>query len=137
MILLDSNVVIDLIDEDGPWVEWSRFALAESQARDSVAVSAVVCGETAARFASLAEQSDFLDGLEISTIPLGSAAAFRAGTAYRDYRRRGGTRESILADFLIGGHAVDLAAALITRDKGRFASYFPELTLITPETDHG
>ena len=43
----------------------------------------------------------------------------------------------MIADFLIAGHAVVLNAALVTRDKRRIASYFPELTLITPESDNG
>ncbi len=67
-------------------------------------------------------------------MPLTNEVAIRAGQAHRLYRDRGGTRDAILADFLIGAHAAVRRAPLITRDRQRFASYFPELTIIAPET---
>ena len=76
-------------------------------------------------------------GTGIVTLPLDERAAFRAGQAHAAYRRAGGERQAILADFLIAGHASVLDAALVTRDRQRFASYFPELRLIAPETHNG
>lgn len=67
-------------------------------------------------------------------IPLTDEAAIRAGQAQRLYRQRGGGREAILADFLIGAHAAVLGIPVITRDRRRFAGYFPELTIISPES---
>lgn len=49
--------------------------------------------------------------------------------------KRGGRREKLLADFLIGGQASSMGAELMTRDPRMYRSYFPELPLITPETD--
>jgi hypothetical protein len=136
LILVDSNVLIDFLSE-GEWTQWSRQMVSQAQARDQLAVNLVVRAETAGRFTSMTEQTDFLTDLAIKTLPMNDHSAFRAGQAHRLYRRRGGDREAILADFLIGGHAVELGAVLLTRDRHRFGTYFPELTLITPETDNG
>ena len=53
--------------------------------------------------------------------------AFEAGVRWRRYRRAGGPRNRILTDFLIGAHAVAKADAFPSRDRGFYASYFPEL----------
>ena len=90
--------------------------------------------EVARQFASLAEQQNYFATLGVLVELLDEKAAFRAGQAHNAYRRAGGAREGILADFLIGAHAATLGATLLTRDRQRFAAYFPELTLITPET---
>lgn len=71
--------------------------------------------------------------LGIGTVALDDAAAVRAGKAHGAYRANGGPRRSILADLLIGAHAAELGYALLTRDRRRFATYFPELTIIAPE----
>lgn len=136
MILVDSNVLIDFLDEDGPWVEWSRLAVAKAQSRDDLIVNHVVLAETAGRFTSADEQASFMSDLQIGIHAIDGEGAFRAGQAFRAYRRQGGSRTGILADFLIGGHAAAAGASLLTRDRQRFASYFPELTLITPDAGH-
>ncbi|MBW6529563.1 hypothetical protein KZ820_02345 [Sphingomonas sp. RRHST34] len=69
---------------------------------------------------------------------LDAAAAFRAGVAHRAYRHAGGPGTAVLADFLIEAQAATTPqSVLITRDRQHLAAYFPDLTLITPETDHG
>jgi predicted nucleic acid-binding protein len=135
MIFVDSNVLIDLSDRIGSWSSWSRIVLRSYG--DRLATNTVVFAEIGARFSNIGSVGIFLDSLGIALLPLDERAAFRAGQAHAAYRRAGGPREAILADFLIAGHASVLDAALVTRDRQRFASYFPELTLITPETQNG
>jgi predicted nucleic acid-binding protein len=135
MIFVDSNVLIDLSDRVGSWSSWSRVVLRGY--RDQLVTSVVVFAEISARFSDLESVRIFLDSLGIALIPPDDRAAFRAGLAFRAYRRAGGERKAILPDFLIAGHASALDATLLTRDRQRFASYFPELKLIAPETDNG
>lgn len=137
MIFLDSNIVIDLIEGRSRFSEASRRAVARVPAATRLVANVIVLAECAGHFTDADEELRFLADLSISLLPISVPAAWRAGTAHRAYRRAGGERVGVLADFLIGGHAVDLGAPLMTRDRQRFASYFPELTLITPETDHG
>jgi predicted nucleic acid-binding protein len=65
--------------------------------------------------------------------PLPWAAAFLAGKAYAQYRRRGGSKRSPLPDFYIGAHAAVAQMGLLTRDAARFRSSFPTVELITPD----
>jgi predicted nucleic acid-binding protein len=65
--------------------------------------------------------------------PIPYEAAFLAGKAYLAYRRRGGTRRSLLPDFFIGAHAAVSSYQLLTRDSSRYRAYFPKLPLIAPD----
>ena len=71
---------------------------------------------------------------EIATVTKKARLGAPRRRAASRVRIAGGRHASVLADFLIGAHAVELGATLVTRDKGRFSTYFPDLTLITPET---
>jgi hypothetical protein len=134
MIFVDSNIVIDLI-EDGEWTAWSKRALE----RDTVLVSNhIVFAEVSRAFPSPEAVATFLRELGIELMPMTSDVAFDAGRAMVGYRMSGGRHNAILADFLIAAHAQRLGASLATRDRRRFPRYFPNLTLITPETHpHG
>jgi predicted nucleic acid-binding protein len=61
-------------------------------------------------------------------------ALFLAGKVFTRYRKSGGTRTGVLPDFFIGAHAAVSELPLLTRDVGRYKTYFPSLTLITPES---
>jgi hypothetical protein len=137
VIFVDTNVLIDFASGEGEWVQWARRMLATGRARDDLAINHVVLAEFSPGFDALEPLLAFLDDLGISVLSFTAEAAFRSGQAHSAYRQAGGAREAILADFLIGGHAAALDAKLLTRDRQRFATYFPELTLITPETEHG
>ena len=131
MILVDSNVLIDLIEPKGAWQKWSEDAI--SSAGEDLAVNPVIVAEIARQFETLGDEMNFLAALGTELLPIEAEAAYRAGRAHAAYRASGGGKEGILADFLIGGHAQALGAKLLTRDKRRFASYFPDLNLISPE----
>jgi predicted nucleic acid-binding protein len=59
-----------------------------------------------------------------------------AGKAYREYVQRrkkssGGASRRILADFLIGAHALVGGHSLLTIDKSHYATAFPKLKVIS------
>lgn len=134
MILLDTNIVIDLLSTQSTAdMEWSRRAYARALTVDTIACTHVVLAEVAAGAARPKDLPFDFKALQIEILGLSDEAAIAAGRAFAAYRQRGGHREAILADFLVGGHAHALAAPLMTRDR-RLGSYFPDLTLITPES---
>jgi predicted nucleic acid-binding protein len=135
VILIDTNVLIDLRDRDPVWEPWSMRAVALARLSGDVATTAVSVGELSSRGGTLAELKALCSALGIQLLPLSVTGAYHAGKAHRAYRAAGGGREKLLADFLIGGEAEALGADLLTRDPRPYRRYFPDLTLITPETD--
>lgn len=136
MRMVDSNVLVDLREVGGAWRDWSFNAVAEARLLGPVKVSVVSIGELAVGGGSMPDVEALIVEMGMSIEPLGAAAAYRAGVAQHAYRKQGGRREKLLGDFLIGGHADAAGAALITRDARPYRRYFPDLLLITPETDH-
>ncbi len=136
MIFVDANVVIDIVGRDHEWFNWSHARVLDATATGPVIASAVVAGEVAPRFGSVGAFLADMKPLLIAVEPLSAEAAFVAGIAFQQYRRarQPGQAKSLLADFLIGGHASSVGASLLTRDPRFYRIHFPDLTLITPET---
>jgi predicted nucleic acid-binding protein len=130
LIFIDSNVLIDLSQPGSTWFEWSLSALRDAMARGRPVLNAIVVAEIGVRFRSFAGLSAALTDYRIEDIPL--EAAFLAGKAHLAYRRRGGQREAILPDFLIGAHCVVRGHTLLTRDPRRMIDAFPTLSVIAP-----
>ncbi len=132
MTLVDTNVLIDLFIPGAEWAAWSAEALSAAALAGPLAINDVVFAELAVGFDTLADCEAFLAELRIGLVPMPREALFRAGRAFRDYRRRGGARQGVLPDFFIGAHAAAADLKLITRDAGRYRGYFPEVALILP-----
>ncbi len=139
MILVDSNVLIDIFNEDEIWMHWSRSSLEAAVVSDQVMVNHIVVAEVAPQLGSLAAFQSRLNAFEIEVIDLTLEAAFVSGQAFVDYRRQrrvvDGQAKSIIADFLIGGQAATLGATILTRDPRFYRNYFPTVPLIAPEKD--
>jgi predicted nucleic acid-binding protein len=133
VIYVDTNIVLDILEGDPRWLDWSVQALEDGRAAGALVTGQVVAAEIGHYEASPEILSEKLGALMIELVDADLHSAWLAGQAYRDYRRRGGERLSLLPDFLIGAHAQALGATMLTRDARRFRSYFPELALITPE----
>lgn len=134
MIFVDSNVLIDVIEVDPVWETWSSGQVESASLSQQLAVNEIVIAEVAPRSDSLAHFLASLTTMRISIEPISVEAAYLAGTAFQAYRQRKLDRaaKSILADFLIGGHAQLLGATVLTRDPRFYRSYFPMVPLITP-----
>jgi len=59
-------------------------------------------------------------------------SALEAARSWHTYQRRGGGRDRIAADFLIGGHAASQAERLLTRDLGFYRKYFKGVAVVSP-----
>jgi predicted nucleic acid-binding protein len=132
-VLVDSNVVLDVFTEDSEWFDWSSSALLDQAARTTLAINPIIYAEISVRFERIEELEVALPK-DWARLPLPWEAGFLAGKCYRQYRLRGGTRESTLPDFFIGAHAAIAGIPLITRDGRRYRSYFPKLHVISPDT---
>jgi len=135
VIYVDSNVLIDILDADPDWQGWSQGQLEAARMAGPVVAGAIVAAEVG-HFAESAEQvTRWFAALGVALAPASFDAAYRAGQAYRLYKARGGERDTLLADFLVGAEAFALDATLLTRDIRWYRRYFPELKLIHPEAD--
>ena len=132
MILVDSNVIIDVLTEDPSWWGWSEQALSDAADRDDLAINPIIYAEIASGFSSIGELDRRLGVDVFRRLALPYEAGFIAGQAFVEYRRRGGVRTSPLPDFYIGAHAAVSGLGLLTRDARRYAGYFPKVRLISP-----
>jgi predicted nucleic acid-binding protein len=133
-MMVDTNIVIDLLTPESPWFEWAVRTISRAGGGEA---SAIVVGELAPKAEAVEGVVALLRSVRIGVVDLDREAAFRAGRAQLAYRAAGGTREKLLGDFLIGAHAQARKVPLATRDPRPYRRYFPELTLITPETENG
>ncbi len=132
MILVDSNVIIDVLTRDPAWLAWSEAALSDAADRDDVAINPIIYAEIASGFATMSDLDRHLGVDAFRRLALPYEAGFVAGRAFVEYRRRGGVRTSPLPDFYIGAHAAVSGLGLLTRDARRYAGYFPKVRLISP-----
>ena len=130
-VLVDSNVLLDIVTGDATWAAWSRRAIADAGRQSVLVINPVVYAEVSVGFERVEEVDGVLPPGVFRREELPWDAAFVAGKAYRQYRRRGGDRRSPLPDFYIGAHAAVRGYALLTRDVARYRTYFPHLPLIT------
>ena len=132
MILVDTNVLLDVVTSDPEWADWSQNQLEAAALTKTLAINAVVYAELSVGFVAIEEVDAMLQQTRIVIEAIPREALFLAGKAFLRYRSRGGTRTGVLPDFFIGAHAAVLGIPLLTRDARRFADYFPKLELLAP-----
>ncbi len=105
--------------------------LKQAMHEGSVVACEVVWAEVATAYEE--KMSDLLSALTqagIRFMPMNEAAALKSAQCWRAYRRKGGKKGRIAADFLIGGHALVQCDRLLTRDKSFYRDYFEPLCLL-------
>jgi hypothetical protein len=133
VLLVDTNVLVDVFQDDSDWADWSlRQLRAQSQVHE-LAINPVIYAELALNFASVAALDAAVHGLELQFRDLPRPALFLAGKAFVKYRRAGGRKGNVLADFFVGAHAAVMGCGIITRDARRYRNYFPHVVLVVPE----
>lgn len=133
MIFIDTNIVIDVSSSDPVWADWSQAQLEEASRQDALAINDIVYAELSVGFERVEQVDALLVRTGITIVPMPRRGLFLAGKAFLQYRRSGGGRTGVLADFFLGAHAVVTMSRLITRDPKSYRTYFPGIELITPD----
>src|ERR1043166_1630997 len=131
-VLVDSNVLLDIATNDKTWFEWSSQALESAADEALLAINAIIYAEVSIGFRRIEDLELAIPSASFRREALPYEAAFLAGKAFLQYRRRGGERVRPLPDFYIGAHAAVAGFRLLTRDPKRYRAYFPSVQLVTP-----
>jgi hypothetical protein len=129
---VDSNVLLDVLGPDPTFGPASAHALRTALQEGQLVACEVVWAEVVGSFVSATAAQDALKLLNMEFSPLTIEAALDAGIAWKAHRARGGLKTRVVADFLIGAHALLQADRLLTRDRGFYRSYFKRLTIMDP-----
>lgn len=132
MTLIDTNILLDLVTNDPVWSDWSIAQLEAASLAGPLLINDVIYAELAIRYQRIEDVDFFVEEAGLHMTPMPRAALFLAGKVFTQYRRAGGSRTGVLPDFLIGAQAAVQALPLLTRDAGRYRTYFPTVQLITP-----
>jgi len=132
VILVDTNILLDLVTGDPQWAQWSQQQLDIATARGQVAINDIVYAELSVGYPTIEELDEMIRRAGVINAGIPRPALFLAGKAFRRYRLAGGVRTGVLPDFFIGAHAVIVGCMLITRDAARYRTYFPGIALIAP-----
>ena len=134
MILVDTNVFVDIWADDPRWAEWSSMAVAEAATETRLAVNSIIYAELCLGFDKESQLAETLHSADVRCLSLPCKAAWPAARAFAEYRARGGSRRTPLPDFFIGAHAEVESYRLLTRDATRYRTYFPQVQVIAPES---
>jgi len=133
MLLVDTNVLVDVLEDDPEWADWSIGQLRAQSKIHRLAINPIIYSELSLTFSTVEALDRTIDDLGLTMIEIPRPALFLAGKAFVRYRRQGGKKENVLADFFIGAHAAVSRYPLLTRDTRRYSTYFSGVNLIAPD----
>ena len=124
---VDTSVLMDVFLPDERHGPRSKELLRDAYDRGAIFICEVVYAELVPAFDDRATLDAALREISAAISPIDTDIAFEAGQRWSGYRQAGGSRNRIITDFLIGAHAVVKAEIFLTRDRGFYSTYFPEL----------
>jgi len=131
-ILVDSNVILDLVEDDPVWGDWSESQLERLSYSYPLYINPIIYTEISIGFAHIEEVEKIIAGMGLLMLQIPKEALFLAGKVFIEYRKRKGLKTSPLPDFFIGAHAAVEELRLLTRDISGYRTYFPTVELISP-----
>ena len=132
MLLVDTNVLVDVLQNDPQWADWSIGQLRAQAQLHQLVINPVIYAELSLSFSTFEALDRVVATMELAMHETPRPALFLAGKAYLQYRRRGGGKAQVLPDFFVGAHAAVEGWPLLTRDASRFRTYFPSLEVVAP-----
>ena len=132
MILVDTNVLLDVLENDAEWAGWSQDQLDAASATDTLAINQIIYSELSMAFARIEEIEAVIEEVALQVEPIPREALFLAGKAFLKYRQAKGIKNNVLPDFFIGAHAAVMQWPILTRDVSRYRTYFPAVHLMAP-----
>jgi predicted nucleic acid-binding protein len=130
--LVDTNVLVDILTGQPNWRAWSVEMMDRQSTAGELLITDVVYAELSPLFATAELLDAAIADLDVSLRRIPPQALFMAGQAFEQYRRKGGPRSTLLADFFIGAHAQVEVLPILTRDTRRYRTYFPDVQLVAP-----
>jgi predicted nucleic acid-binding protein len=152
---VDTNIILDVLIPGEPFGESSKELLDHHSSKGKLILCEVVFAELAARFPSEEELASFLADTRMSLVYSNEKSLYMAGSRWAQYARKGTKnrfscgkcghafdatcpqckaalteRLHVLADFLIGAHALVQADCILSRDLGVYKTYFSDLAVI-------
>lgn len=133
MVLVDTNVLIDVLEDDPDWADWSLTQLRHRAQLTALAINPIIYAELSVAFSRMEALDAALETMQLRQLEIPRPALFLAGKAFVRYRQQGGAKSNVRADFFIGAHAAVSHLPLLTRYTRRYRAYFPTVELISPE----
>jgi predicted nucleic acid-binding protein len=124
---IDTNILLDVFLPDPEYSNSSAALLKDSFNKGKLLICEIVYAELVPQFHNKKLLDETLAKINISLSSLNSDIAYLAGERWKRYRQSGGKRTRIITDFLIGAHALKKTDLFLTRDRGFYSTYFPEL----------
>ena len=128
---IDTNILLDIFLPDKKFAAKSAKLLKLAYDEGALIICDIVYAELVPQFDERQSLDDTLRMINVTLSSADADIAFLAGERWRLYRKSVGTRKRIITDFLIGAHALKKAERFITRDRGFYKSYFPELQILS------
>lgn len=132
LCLIDTNVWLDVINDDPIWFDWSAEQIDQAAYSKGAAVNVIIYAELSVRYSKIEDFERAISAFAVAKLAIPFEAGFLAAKAFQLYRQRSKTQRTTLPDFFIGAHAAVANIPLITRDAKRYRTYFPTLTIISP-----
>ena len=132
-MLVDTNVLVDVLQNDPQWADWSIAQLQAHSKVHRLSINPIIYAELSLNFSTVEALDAVISRMELDLLDIPKPALFLAGKAFMQYRRGGGLKTNVLADFFIGAHAAVSGLPVLTRDTRRYQSYFPSINLVTPK----
>lgn len=130
-LAVDSSALYAMIKGEPAGERWLDY-LADLGRHERLTVCEVTFAELAPFFDDHTELTGQLESLGLEFDSIQADTAFLAGQIFADYRKAGGSRTTLIPDFLTGAHALNQADGLLAEDRGYLRRYFRGLKVLKP-----